>query len=96
MFDKIKELMQLKAKMEEIKKQLDGETVEASSGDGLVYVKMTGSQRIAEIKLSSCSPDKAPAIEKALKETINRAIELSMQLAAKKMGDATGFKLPSP
>jgi len=95
MFDKLKELMQLKSRMEEIKRQLDSETVEASSSDGSVYIKMNGSQELKELKfktdIKSANPEK---LEKAALETVNRAIKLSQQLAAKKMGEVTGMQLP--
>ncbi|MFA5162044.1 MAG: YbaB/EbfC family nucleoid-associated protein [Elusimicrobiales bacterium] len=93
MLDKIKELMQLKSKMEEMKKQLDAETVEAASGDGLVHVKMNGSQRVTEVKINSAGAQ-PQALEQAVRETVNRAIELSMQLAAKKMGAVAGLNFP--
>jgi DNA-binding protein YbaB len=95
MFDKLKELMQLKSKMEEIKRKLDAETVEAASSDGSIYIKMSGSQEVKEFKFKAdLKSADAGKLEKAILETFNRALKLSQQLAAKKMGEVTGMQLP--
>ncbi len=95
MFDKIKQLMELKSKMDEIKKKLDAERIEASSNDGIIKIVMNGSQEVMEVTVApEFSSQNNEKFAKQLKETISRAIKLSQQTAAKKMGEVTGLGLP--
>jgi len=95
MFDKLKELMQLKSAMEEVKRQLEKETVTAESPKSEVVVVINGAQEIKEIRLSAgfASLEKAK-MEKILAETVNKAVRDSHKLAAQKLGAVTGFQLP--
>ncbi|MCG2724939.1 MAG: YbaB/EbfC family nucleoid-associated protein [Elusimicrobia bacterium] len=92
MFDKMKDLWEMKKKMEEMKKELDGIILE--SEDNLVKVAISGSQEVKSvtIKADLSSADKTK-IELSLTETINRAIRESQKTAATKMG-GMGLKLP--
>ena len=93
MLDKMKELWEMKQKMDEIKKELDAITLE--SEDNHVRVGISGSQEIksVSIKADLASADKAK-LEASLTETINRAIKQSQKAAAEKMSKLSGFKLP--
>jgi DNA-binding protein YbaB len=84
MLDKMKQLWEMKSKMDEIKKQLD--SLMLASEDSLVKVSITGSQEIkgVEIKCDLATADK-PKLEAALAETINRAVRESQKAAAQKM-----------
>jgi len=95
MFDKMKQLMEMQKKMQEMKRQLDNADFEVASSDGLVKITMSGSQEIKEISLQGDlkEADKI-ALEKALKDAYNRAIKRSHDMAAEKMKDITGFNLP--
>jgi len=92
MFDKMKELLEMKKKMDEIKKELDGLTLE--SEDNLVKVAITASQEIkaVSIKPELAGTDKAK-LEASLVETVNRAVRQSQKTAAQKMS-ALGLGLP--
>lgn len=93
MLDKMKELWEMKKKMDEIKKELDSVTLE--SEDALVKVGISGAQEIKRvtIKCDLASADKA-ALEASLAETVNRAVRQSQKTAAEKMSVLSGFKLP--
>ena len=92
MFDKMKDLWEMKKKMEDMKKELDGVVLE--SEDEMVKVAITGSQEIKSVtfKADLATADKTK-LEASLTETINRAIGESQKTAASKMG-AMGLKLP--
>jgi len=92
MFDKMKDLWEMKKKMEDMKKELDGVVLE--SEDEMVKVAITGSQEIKSVtfKADLATVDKAK-LEASLTETINRAIGESQKTAASKMG-GMGLKLP--
>ncbi|MBU2573619.1 MAG: YbaB/EbfC family nucleoid-associated protein [Elusimicrobia bacterium] len=93
MIDKMKQLWEMKQKMDEIKKELDAVTLE--SEDNYVKVGISGSQEIKSvtIKCELASADKAK-LEAALVETVNRAVRQSQKSAAEKMGQLSDFKLP--
>ncbi len=93
MLDKMKELWEMKQKMDEIKKELDSVTLE--SEDNYVRVGISGSQEIKSVSIKSdlTSVDKAK-LEAAIVETVNRAVKQSQKTAAAKMSQLSGFKLP--
>ncbi|MFA4888243.1 MAG: YbaB/EbfC family nucleoid-associated protein [Candidatus Omnitrophota bacterium] len=91
MFDKMKQLMDMQKKMQEIKRQLDNTNFDVASSDGLVKITMNGSQEVKGLTIQEA--DKA-SLEKALMDTYNRAIKRSHELAAQKMKEVTGLNLP--
>jgi DNA-binding YbaB/EbfC family protein len=95
MFDKIKNLMDMQKKMQEIKRQLDSMTFEIKSSDGLVTIGMNGSQEVQSVSIAADAAGLKPdLLERAFKDTFNRAIKRSHELAAQKMKDITGINLP--
>ncbi len=95
MFDKIKGLMEMQKKMQEIKRQLDSMTFEVKSSDGIVTVAMNGSQEVQYVSIAEPpSGLKADLLERLFKDTFNRAIQRSHELAAQKMKEVTGVNLP--
>ncbi|OGS14335.1 MAG: hypothetical protein A2234_10240 [Elusimicrobia bacterium RIFOXYA2_FULL_58_8] len=90
MLDKMKQLWEMKAKMDEIKKELD--LLVLASEDNLVKVEITGSQEIkaVTIKVELSSVDKAK-LEASLAETVNRAVRESHKAAAHKMSALGGL-----
>lgn len=95
MFDKMKALMDMKKKMEEVKRELEHTTFEIASSDGLVKITMNGSQEVKEVFLQKDINDiSKEALEKAIKDVYNRGIKRSHDIAAQKMKDVTGFNLP--
>ncbi|MCU0652514.1 MAG: YbaB/EbfC family nucleoid-associated protein [Candidatus Omnitrophica bacterium] len=93
MFDKMKQLMDMQKKMQEMKRALDNTNFEISSSDGLIKITMNGSQEVKEVSIQAEQLDK-PALEKAMKDAYNRAIKRSHDLAGQKMKEITGFNLP--
>jgi len=94
MFDKMKQLMEMQKKMQEIKRELDNTNFEIASSDGIVKITMNGSQEVKDIILQRPPQELEKAnLEKALKDAYNRAIKCSHDIAAQKMKDVTGFNL---
>jgi len=95
MFDKMKQLMDMQKKMQEIKRELDNTNFDIASSDGLVKITMNGSQEMKDIKIQG-ELDKIEKInlEKAVKDAYNRSIKRSHDIAAQKMKDITGLNLP--
>lgn len=90
MLDKMKQLWEMKRKMDEIKKELD--VLVLASEDNLVKVEITGSQEIktVTIKAELSSVDKAK-LEASLTDTVNRAVRESQKAAAQKMSAMGGI-----
>jgi hypothetical protein len=95
MFDKIKALMDMQKKMQEIKSELDNTNFEIKSSDGLVKITMNGSQEVREINISGNLKDlEKEKLQTAFKDSFNRAIKHSQEIATQKMKDVTGLNLP--
>ncbi len=95
MFDKIKGLMEMRKKLEEIKKELDITNFDIESPGGLVKITMNGSQDVQEVTFGVSSLDgQKDKLQKDIKDTFNRAIKRSQEIAAQKMKEATGINLP--
>ena len=95
MFDKMKALVEMQKKMQEIKRELDNTDFEITSFDNLVKIKMNGSQEVKEFNiLGNLREIEKTNLEKAIKDTYNRAIKRSQDLAAEKMKGVTGLNLP--
>ncbi|MDD5097434.1 MAG: YbaB/EbfC family nucleoid-associated protein [Candidatus Omnitrophica bacterium] len=95
MFDKMKALFDMQKKMQEIKRQLDNTNFDIQSSDGLIKITMNGSQEVKELVIK----DNLEGSEKAnlaasLKDTFNRSIKRSQEIAAQKMKDVTGLNIP--
>ena len=95
MFDKMKQLMEMQKKMQEMKRQLDATSFEVSSSDGLVKITMNGSQEVKSVNINGEIKDiDKTQLENSSKDAYNRAIKRSHDLAAEKMKDVTGLNLP--
>ena len=95
MIDKMKQLMEMQKKVQEIKRQLDDTTFEISSSDGLLKLTMNGSQEVKQVQLADGAQSaEKTKLEEALKDAYNRAIKHSQKIAAEKMKDAAGLNLP--
>ena len=95
MFDKMKQLMEMQKKMQEMKRQLEDAVFEIVSSDGLVKLNMNGAQELQDIRIQAeLSEIEKPQLEKSLKDAYSRAIKRSQDIAAQKMKDVTGFNLP--
>ncbi|MFA5092606.1 MAG: YbaB/EbfC family nucleoid-associated protein [Candidatus Omnitrophota bacterium] len=93
MFDKMKQLMEMQKKMQEVKKVLDNTNFDIQSSDGVVKITMNGAQEIKEVVLKDDLGESA-RLAVSLKDTFNRAIKRSQEVAAQKMKDVTGFNIP--
>ena len=95
MFDKMKQLMEMQSKMQEMKRELENTCFDVLSSDGLVKVTMNGTQEVREIVLQNDAQSREKTIlEKSLKDVYNRAIKRSHDIAAEKMKQITGMNIP--
>ncbi|MBU1726388.1 MAG: YbaB/EbfC family nucleoid-associated protein [Candidatus Omnitrophica bacterium] len=95
MFDKMKQLMEMQKKMQEVKRELDNTYFDVASSDGAIKITMNGSQEVREVKVQANIPEQQKLdLEKAIKDAYNRAIKRSHDIAGQKMKDVTGFNIP--
>ncbi|MGH2625384.1 MAG: YbaB/EbfC family nucleoid-associated protein, partial [Anaerolineales bacterium] len=82
----------VEAELRTARDDLARQTVEASSAGGEVRLEMSGTQvcRKVSITLERISPDTARELEALVEEAVNRAIQESQQLAARRLGPLAG------
>ena len=86
MFDKMKQLMEMKSQADRIKKELDAVTVDVNEVRG-VKIVITGSQefRSVEIDEALLTPDNKKRLEDDLLKSLNAGMKKIQQVAAQKM-----------
>ena len=95
MLDKMKALFEMQKKMKEVKRELDNTNFDIQSSDGLVKITMNGAQEVKEITIKdNLEGAEMARLAGVLKDTFNRAIKRSQEIAAQKMKDVTGFNIP--
>lgn len=86
MFDKMKELMEMKRQADRIKKELDASTVEVNEVKG-VKIIINGSQNFQSLQIDEAlvNSGNKGRLESDLLRSVNAAIRQSQNLAAQKM-----------
>jgi DNA-binding YbaB/EbfC family protein len=91
----LKQAQQLQAKMEQVQKELETETVEASSGGGAVTVVMTGHQMLRSIKIQPEAAGDVEMLQDLVLAAMNEALKKSQELAQQRMSAiAADLKIP--
>lgn len=77
----------MESELRAAREELAGQVVEAVSGEGEVRVVMSGTQVCEKvmIKVADVDADSARRIEKLVREAVNRAIQDSQELAARRL-----------
>ena len=88
----LNDIKKMQQKMAKIQEELETETVEASSGGGVVTVTMTGHQKVVGVKVSpeAIDPDDPAMLEDLILAAVNEAVQKSQDLITKRMGQLTG------
>jgi nucleoid-associated protein EbfC len=88
----MKQVQQMQAEMAKAQEGLKNEVVEASAGGGMVTVKVSGDLEIREIRIdpAAVDPDDVELLQDMVQAATNEAIRSAQELAASKMGAATG------
>ena len=86
MFDKMKQLMELKKQADQIKRELDAAIVDVQEVNG-IKITITGSQDFRSIEIDSplLSSENKKRLEADLLRSMNAAIKKSQVMAAQKM-----------
>ena len=89
----MKQLQQVQADMAEAQEKLKDELVEASSGGGMVKVKMSGDLRLLEISIDpdAVDPEESEMLSEMVLAAVNEALRAAQKLAADRLGGASGM-----
>jgi nucleoid-associated protein EbfC len=89
----MKQVQQMQAEMTEAQEKLKDETVDASSGGGMVKVKMSGDLRLLELSIDpdAIDPEDAEMLSDMVLAAVNEGIRAAQELAASKMGNVAGL-----
>ena len=91
----LKQAQQLQAKMEQIQRELETETVEATSGGGAVKVVVTGHQVVQSVTIEPEAAEDVEMLQDLVLTAVNEAIKKSQELAQQRLGELTaGIKIP--
>ena len=88
----LRQVQQMQAEMAKAQEELATEVVEASAGGGMVTVKVTGALEVKEIRIDpeAIDPDDADMLQDLVLAATNEALRSAQELAANRMGAATG------
>jgi nucleoid-associated protein EbfC len=88
----MKQVQEMQAEMAKAQEALKSEIVEASAGGGMVTVKVTGDLQVREVVIDpeAVDPEDVELLQDMVIAATNEAIRAAQELAARKMGAATG------
>jgi len=88
----LKQVQKMQADMAKAQEELKTEVVEASSGGGMVTVKVSGDLEIREIRIDpeAVDPDDVELLQDMVLAAVNEGVRAAQELAASKLNAATG------
>jgi len=88
----LKQALDVKNRIEELKDSLGNERIEATSGGGMVCVVMTGKFELASIKIDPeiISKDDPEMMETLIRAAVNEGVRKTQELVKTKMTEMTG------
>lgn len=88
----MKQAQQMQMKMSALQKELDVKEFEASSGGGMVSVKVNGKQELLDIKINKecVDPEDVEMLEELVKTAVSTAMKESQETVSKAMSKVTG------
>ena len=88
----LKQVQQMQQDMVRAQAELAQEEVQASAGGGMVTVKVSGALVVKEVRINPAAidPEDPELLADMVLAATNEALRAAQELAAKKMGGATG------
>lgn len=88
----MKQAQQMQAKLTTLQKELESREFEASSGGGMVQVKVNGKQELISIKINKdcIDPSDPEMLEELVKTAVNQAMSTSQSTVSAAMSKITG------
>jgi DNA-binding YbaB/EbfC family protein len=88
----MQQVQKMQKDMELAQEELKNEVVEASAGGGMVTVKVSGDLELREVGVdpAAVDPQDVEILSDMVLAAVNEALRMAQELAARKMGGATG------
>ena len=88
----MKQVQKMQADMAKAQEELKNEVVEASSGGGLVTVKVSGDLEVREVRIDpeAVDPDDVELLQDMVLAAVNEGVRAAQELAANKLNAAAG------
>ena len=88
----MQQAQQMQVKITALQKELDTREIEASSGGGMVTVRVNGKQEIIEIRINKecVDPNDVEMLEELVKTGVNQAVKDSQEMVSSAMSKVTG------
>lgn len=88
----MKQAQKLQEQMNQMQENLVNMTVEATSGGGMVYVKVNGRQEILELRIKpeAVDPDDVEMLQDMVLAAVNEGLKKAGEMANEAMGKITG------
>ncbi len=93
----LKEAQKIRLKMEAVKEELARREVEATSGGGMVKVRVNGNMELVDVKIEKeiVNPDDVEMLEDLVLAAANEALKKMKEIIEEEMGKLTmGFNIP--
>jgi DNA-binding YbaB/EbfC family protein len=93
----LQQVQKMQQDMEVAQEQLKNEIVEASAGGGMVTVRVSGDLEVKSIEIdpSAVDPEDVQMLADMVQAAVNEALRMAQELAARKLGGATGGLNPA-
>ena len=88
----LRQAQQLQKRLNEAQESLENESVEASSGGGVVTATVSGKQKLLSITIdpAAVDPDDVSILEDLVLAAVNEAMDKAQELASQRIGAITG------
>ena len=88
----LQQVQKMQQEMEAAQEELKSEIVEASAGGGMVTVKVSGDLEVKAVAIdpAAVDPDDVEILADMVLAAVNEALRMAQELAARKLGGATG------
>ena len=88
----LRQAQQLQKRLNEAQEALENESVEASSGGGVVTATVSGKQKLLSIRIdpAAVDPDDVSILEDLVLAAVNEAMDKAQELASRRLGAITG------
>jgi len=88
----MKQVQEMQAEMTKAQEELKTQEVEASAGGGMVTVRITGDMELRDVRIdpAAVDPEDVELLQDMVMAATNEAIRAAQELAATRMGAATG------
>ena len=88
----LKQVQKMQADMAKAQEELKNEVVEASSGGGMVTVKVSGDLEVREVRIDpqAVDPEDVELLQDMVLAAVNEGVRAAQELAANKLNAAAG------